>query len=52
MSIAKEWGTEKIPESYILDNHFQLKLKIIDEQKWDSLELIQMMRGWIENTQH
>lgn len=46
-SVASSYGTEKIPETYIINNKHLLLTKVISEQNWVSPEFLTLLKGWL-----
>jgi cytochrome c biogenesis protein CcmG/thiol:disulfide interchange protein DsbE len=42
-SVAHQYGTKKIPETYIIDEHHHLIQKVIDKQNWVSPDFLQFL---------
>lgn len=43
MKVAKEFGTNKLPESYIIDSHRQLIRKVVGTENWYNQNVIDFM---------
>ena len=46
-AVASSFGTEKIPETYIINNKHILLNKVISEQNWVSPEFLTLLKGWL-----
>ena len=46
-SVASSYGTEKIPETYIINDKHLLLTKVISEQNWVSLDFLTLLKGWL-----
>jgi cytochrome c biogenesis protein CcmG/thiol:disulfide interchange protein DsbE len=46
-AVASSYGTEKIPETYIINNKHLLLNKVISEQNWVSPEFLTLLKGWL-----
>lgn len=52
MVTATQWGTEKIPETYVLNRKFQLLSKVIDAQHWTADSVLKLLNEWAQNDGH
>jgi cytochrome c biogenesis protein CcmG/thiol:disulfide interchange protein DsbE len=46
-AVASSYGTEKIPETYIINDKHILLTKVISEQNWISPEFLTLLKGWL-----
>lgn len=44
-TIARRYGTEKWPETYLIDKHGQVRYYYINSRKWDSANAVNCMRA-------
>jgi len=49
-SIQYDYGTEKIPESYLIDRHGKVRAKFISNQDWTSAELVAQVKSLLSDT--
>jgi thiol-disulfide isomerase/thioredoxin len=48
--VANRFGSQKIPETYILDKDHKLIRKVIDEQNWMSHDFLKWLDGILESS--
>ena len=49
-SIQYDYGTAKIPESYLIDRHGTVRAKFISNQDWTSAELVAQVKSLLSET--
>jgi len=49
-SIKYDYGTVKIPESYLIDRHGKVRAKFISSQDWTSAELVAQVKSLLSET--